>query len=208
MKNPVTQRTHSTAHSRAIAYPAANLGAVFAALLILGLVLAAGKARAQDQAGAETDAKPEQSATGQGLVLPFPDLSDMQGNPADFKKAFDNGQWTLVKIWQANCHVCGEQAPLISQADSERDDFNVVGITVDGQRGIKGANRFIERHKPGYENFVGELAVVALNFQLLTEESFRGTPSYLLFGPDNKLMAAQAGMISKDALFEFIDGNS
>ena len=139
---------------------------------------------------------------------PFLDLMDTKGESADFEAAFNNGKWTLVKIWQANCHVCGEQAPVISAAHEERDDFSVVGISVDGRGGLAGANRFLKRHGPTYPNFVGELSIVAVNFQLLTEAAFRGTPSYLLFDPNNKLMAAQAGLISKEALFGFIDKNS
>ncbi len=141
--------------------------------------------------------------------MPFLDLLTTDGQPGDFAKDFDNGKWTLVKIWQAACHVCGEQAPMMSEAHLERsEDFNVVGVSIDGRKGLASANRFISRHQPVYPNFVGELAVVAVNFQLLTESAFRGTPSYLLFSPDNKLMAAQPGMISKDALFEFIDSKS
>lgn len=142
-------------------------------------------------------------------TAPFFDLLDKHGEPADFASEFNNGKWTLVKIWQAACHICGEQAPVMSQAHNERsENFNVVGISVDGRKGLANANRFLNRHDPIYPNFIGELAVVAVNFQLMTEEPFRGTPSYLLFSPDNELMAVQAGMISKDALFNFIDNNS
>lgn len=141
--------------------------------------------------------------------MPFLDLLTTDGQPGDFAQNFDNGKWTLVKIWQAACHVCGEQAPMMSEAHMERsEDFNVVGVSIDGRKGLASANRFISRHQPVYPNYVGELAVVAVNFQLLTESAFRGTPSYLLFSPDNKLMAAQPGMISKDALFQFIDSKS
>lgn len=138
----------------------------------------------------------------------FLDLMTPEGEAGDFDAAFNNGKWTLVKIWQANCHVCGEQAPMISAAHNERDDFTAVGISVDGRNNLAGANRFIDRHDPSYPNFVGELSIIAVNFQLLTEEAFRGTPSYLLFNPENKLMAAQAGLISKEALFGFIDSKS
>ncbi len=142
-------------------------------------------------------------------AAPFFDLLDKHGEPADFASEFNNGKWTLVKIWQAACHVCGEQAPVMSQAHNERShDFNVIGISVDGRKGLANANRFLNRHEPVYPNFIGELAVVAVNFQIMTEEPFRGTPSYLLFSPDNELMAAQPGLISKDALFNFIDSNS
>jgi len=140
--------------------------------------------------------------------VPFMDLMDANGNSRELAPEFDNGKWTLVKIWQANCHVCGEQAPVMSQAHTERADFNVVGISIDGRKGLRKANRFIDRHQTDYPNFIGDFAVISINYQLLTEEAFRGTPSYLLFNPDNKLMAAQPGLISKDALFKFIDNNS
>lgn len=192
--------------ARAKSVPASLL--TDARVVVFGFLVLAGFALflAQNPALAADPSAPAEAVD--NPQVPFMDLMDANGNASDLAPDFDNGKWTLVKIWQANCHVCGEQAPVMSKAHSERDDFNVVGISIDGRKGLKKANRFIDRHQTQYPNFIGDFAVISINYQLLTEEAFRGTPSYLLFSPDNKLMAAQPGMISKDALFNFIDSNS
>ena len=179
-----------------------------ARVVVFGFILLAGLAFFLTQKPAVAADSDAPAAAYDNPNVPFMDLMDAKGNSRDLAPEFDNGKWTLVKIWQANCHVCGEQAPVMSKAHTERSDFNVVGISIDGRRGLKKANRFIDRHQTDYPNFIGDFAVISINYQLLTEEAFRGTPSYLLFSPDNKLMAAQPGMISKDALFDFIDSNS
>jgi len=181
-----------------------------ARVVVFGFLLLAGFALflAQKPAVAADSNTPAIAAEVDNPEIPFMDLMDSSGNSSDLAPEFDNGKWTLVKIWQANCHVCGEQAPVMSQAHTERADFNVVGISIDGRKGLSKANRFIDRHQTDYPNFIGDFAVISINYQLLTEEAFRGTPSYLLFNPENKLMAAQPGLISKDALFKFIDSNS
>ena len=177
-----------------------SLFALVATLSLLGSASYTGQLVASDESKAADENKAADAL--------FLDLMTLQGKDGDFDAAFNNGKWTLVKIWQANCHVCGEQAPMISAAHDERDDFTAVGISVDGRKGLTVANRFVDRHEPSYPNFVGELSIIAVNFQILTEEAFRGTPSYLLFNPENELMAAQAGLISKEALFGFIDSKS
>ena len=141
---------------------------------------------------------------------PFMDLLTLGGEQADVNEHFKNGKWTLVMVWATDCHVCQEQKPMISSAYDERkdDDFSVFGIAIDGRGGLGKVKNYLDVHKPSFPNYVGDLTIVAANYQLLTEESFRGTPTYLLFNPKNELMAAQAGMIGKEALFEFMDSNS
>ena len=145
-----------------------------------------------------------------GSEAPFQDLLTLGGDPAAVDEHFNNGKWTLVMLWATNCHVCKEQKPMISAAHNERKDhdFTVMGIAIDGSQGLDSVNRYIDKYTPSFPNFVGELTSVAFNYELLTEDGFRGTPTYLLFNPENELIASQPGKISKEALFEFIAKNS
>jgi hypothetical protein len=41
---------------------------------------------------------------------------------------------------------------------------------------------------------------------MLTGEGLRGTPTFMVFDPDAKLVAAQAGAVKPEAVMRFIDG--
>lgn len=142
--------------------------------------------------------------------LPFMDLLTVAGDRADITSHFDDDKWTLVMIWATDCHVCKEQKPMISAAYKERKDLdlNVFGIALDGRERLQKVQRYIEDHQPAFPNYVGDFAIVSFNYEVLTEEALRGTPTYLLFNPQNELMAAQPGRIGKEALIRFIEKNS
>lgn len=175
-------------------------------LLVASAVFSTGVLAASEPASPE----PSSGEAAEQATSPFMDLLTVGGEPADVEEHFNNGKWTLVMIWATNCHVCHEQKPMISSVHDERKDidFTVMGIAIDGRRGLDKVKNYLDENKPSFPSFVTDLTVLAVNFELLTEESFRGTPTYLLFNPENELLAAQPGRISKEALYEFIDQNS
>ncbi|MBT8428851.1 MAG: hypothetical protein KJN79_02970, partial [Gammaproteobacteria bacterium] len=67
---------------------------------------------------------------------------------------------------------------------------------------------FIERHDLPYPNLIGEPGMVSLYYASLTQESLRGTPTFLIFDPDGELAAAQAGAVSPEAINRFIAKNN
>ena len=141
---------------------------------------------------------------------PFMDLITIGGDKASIAEHFNNGKWTLVMLWATDCHICKEQKPTMSAAHDERKDidFTVMGIAIDGKSALGKVNQYLDKYNPSFPNYVGDITTVAFNYEVLTEEQFRGTPTYLLFNPKNELMASQPGRIGKEALFEFIAANS
>ena len=111
-------------------------------------------------------------------------------------------------LWAHNCHVCIEETPVISDFNDRRDDVDVIGVSIDGIKNKQLAEQFLERSKPSFPSYISELAVVSFNYQLLTEEEFRGTPTFLLFTPDGTLLGNNPGKLSLEALEGFIDRNS
>ena len=66
----------------------------------------------------------------------------------------------------------------------------------------------LETNPTSYPNYIGSLAMIGFNFQTITEQSFRGTPTYLVFSPEGKLMGQNAGPMRLEALENFIDKRS
>ncbi len=141
---------------------------------------------------------------------PFPDLIDLDGQPAGEQAEVGDGKWKLVMIWATDCHVCQEQKPLISafhEAHKEVD-AQVYGIALDGPDSLPVVAKYMKDHDVKFPTFVGEPALIFANYEINLKEPFYGTPSYVLFKPNGELAAAQAGIISIEGLESYIAANS
>lgn len=128
------------------------------------------------------------------------------GDIVDLDTMIGQGKWTLVMIWHTNCHICHEQKPKISVFhDQHKDiDAHVVGIALDGPDRMGAVKAYIEKNKPTFPNYVGDIAIVASHYLSMTEESLRGTPTYLLFNPEGELLGNNPGPLSVDAIESFM----
>jgi len=62
--------------------------------------------------------------------------------------------------------------------------------------------------KPSFPSYLSNLLLVSSNYQIITQEEFRGTPTFLLFTPDGTLLGNNPGKLSIESLEGFIDRNS
>lgn len=141
---------------------------------------------------------------------PFPDLVDVDGKPVTSEADIGIGKWQVVMIWATNCHVCTEMKPLMSAFhDKHKDtDAEVYGIALDGANNVDAVKQYMIDHKVTFPTYVGELGLIAVNFELNAEVRLSGTPTYMLFNPTGELVAIDYGMLDIDALESFIDRNS
>lgn len=128
------------------------------------------------------------------------------GEVVDLDTVIGQGKWTLVMIWATNCHICHEQKPEISVFHNEHKDIDahVIGIALDGLENIDAVNAYLDKNKPSFPSYVGNIAIVASHYMWLTEESLRGTPTYLLFDPKGELLGNNPGPLSVGAIESFI----
>jgi len=80
----------------------------------------------------------------------------------------------------------------------------VLGISLDGQDKKSDAEKFINRHFVSFDNLIGEVEAVASIYTDLTGQAWIGTPTFLVYAPDGKLMAQQVGAVPTDLLEKFI----
>lgn len=138
-----------------------------------------------------------------------PMFSDFAGQPRTVEEYIGDGRWLVVMIWAHDCHVCNNEAEGYAQFhEAHKDsDARVLGLSIDGAANRAGAEAFIARHDLPFPNLIGEPEASMLYYMMLTRSQFRGTPSILLYDPEGKLRAAQAGAVPIASIEAYIDNN-
>jgi len=141
---------------------------------------------------------------------PFADLVDIDGQPVTTEADVGIGKWQVVMIWATDCHICAEMKPLLSDFHDKRKDTDaeVYGIALDGADNLTAVQQYMTDHKVTFPTYIGEMALIAVNFEINAEVRLSGTPTYMLFNPAGELVAIDYGMLDIDALESFISRNS
>lgn len=141
---------------------------------------------------------------------PFSDLVDISGKPVTSEADVGIGKWQVVMIWATDCHVCTIMKPRMSAFhDKHKDlDAQVYGIALDGAANLGAVQKYMKDHKVTFPTYIGELGLIAVNFEINAEVRLSGTPTYMLFNPKGELVAIDYGMLEIDALEGFISRNS
>jgi len=137
-------------------------------------------------------------------------LTDFDGNPKTIKDFTGNGKWLLVMFWASDCHICNREAHQYVDfhfAHSD-EDASVLGISNDGKAHFKEAQAFIKKHNIDFPNLIGEADDVAAIFSKYSDSRWVGTPSFLLFNPQGKVLAAEIGAVPAENIEKFIQQNS
>lgn len=134
----------------------------------------------------------------------------LEGDTVNLADQIGKGKWTLVMFWQVECSVCRQQEPVISEFHEKysKDNAEVIGISIDGMERIDDVKEFLASRHLSYPNYVGDLGMMAFNYQAITEVPFRGTPTYLLFSPEGELLGDNPGPVRMEALENFIASRS
>jgi len=137
---------------------------------------------------------------------PFPDLYTIDGATVSDEADVGNGKWTLVMIWQVQCHICHAMKPLLSDFhDRHKDsDAQVYGVALDGIEKLDEVKQYMKDHKVSFPTFIGDAGLIGINFAMNAQESFKGTPTYMLFDPNGHFRAVDEGYLDIDSLERFI----
>jgi thiol-disulfide isomerase/thioredoxin len=135
---------------------------------------------------------------------------DFEGSKQVFHDQLADGQWTVVMIWAHDCPVCNEEVQTwdLFHADHEDSDARVIGLSLDGAAGEAGAREFLERHEPGFQNLLGEPRDVARMVSRASGRPLYGTPTFLIYSPDRRLVAMQVGPLNPALLETYMLENS
>lgn len=137
-------------------------------------------------------------------------FKSMDGQDTRMSEYVGKGKWTLVMLWATDCHICSQEAPTISAFhDAHKDrDATVLGLSMDGYEKKAAVQQFVDRHSTTFPNLIGEMTEVALAYESQTQLRLRGTPTFLLYNPDGKLVGQNVGPMRIAALESFIERKS
>ena len=135
-------------------------------------------------------------------------FTDLNGKEDSINNHIGKDKWTIVEIWESTCGACRMHMPEMVKFDGKLDNARILGITLDGQRGVEDAEDFIAEYDMKFTNLVTNYVEMNIWMEQSIGESLQGTPTFILFDPAGKLVAAQPGIVAISSLEKFITQNS
>ena len=124
-------------------------------------------------------------------------LTDTNGHVhrlADYR-----GKWVLVNFWATWCPPCLEEIPdLVSLSNANKDTLMVIGLSLDAASAKKSVLSFIKKKSIPYPIVLGDYNMAAQIGEV------EGLPTTYIFDPSGKLVARQAGIITRSEVEKYI----
>ncbi|MCK5727511.1 MAG: TlpA family protein disulfide reductase [Thiotrichaceae bacterium] len=137
-----------------------------------------------------------------GTALAFTDIktgkTDLISNHLGDKK------WTILEIWGSDCSACRKHMPEMVKFDGKLDNARILSVSIDGEKKIKAAKKFIDEYEMKFPTLLSNPSEVDTWMKRSLEEPFIGTPTFVVFNPEGKIVAAQAGIVSTKVIEKFI----
>ena len=131
-------------------------------------------------------------------------FTELDGKKTTVEDQVGNGKWSVVEIWASDCHACHMHMPEMVEFNGKMDNLRIVGISLDGQAGKADAKSMIKKYDIPFKTILSNPIEVNAWMELIAQEGLRGTPTFMIFDPEGKLVALQPGIISVAAIEKFI----
>ena len=133
-------------------------------------------------------------------------FTDLNGKKDSINNHIGKNKWTILEIWESSCGACRMHMPEMVKFDGKLKNARILGVTLDGQDGIDDAEDFIAEFNVKFPTIVTNYVEMNIWMEQSIGESLRGTPTFILFDPEGKLVAAQPGIVATTSLEKFING--
>lgn len=117
-------------------------------------------------------------------------------------------KWTIVEVWETNCPACRKHMPEMVKFDGKLKNARLLGVSLDSKNSMDEVEEFIAEYDIKFPTIVTNYVEMNIWMQKSIGESLMGTPTFILFDPEGKLVAAQPGIVSVASLEKFILDNS
>jgi peroxiredoxin len=137
-------------------------------------------------------------------------LKDFDGNAKTIDQYTGHGKWLVVMLWASDCAVCNREVHeyIAFHKQHHNKDARILGVSLDGAAKQADAQGFLKKHNVNFPSLIGEPLTVAAMYQDLTGDTWVGTPSFMVYTPDGKLLGAQAGAVPVSVIESFIQRES
>jgi peroxiredoxin len=138
------------------------------------------------------------------FTAPAAALSDMADKPTTFESVVGKGKWTVMELWASDCRMCRGSIHHTIDFEASNPDVEVIGISLDDTSGKADAEKFIDEYGLTFTNLLSNPSEVDKYLYTTAKESFIGTPTFMVYNPQGKLLAVQAGAVTSEELSAFI----
>ena len=143
------------------------------------------------------------------IIVSAKDLSvtTLDGKPSVMSEHLSRDTWTLVMVWTTYCGECAKQYDEISDLHEKNklSRLRVLGVSVDGLDKRLHVHRYAKNKNHSFPSILADSQNFSRKYFEFTDESFNGTPTYLLFDKTKVLQAYMDGPITTKALARFIN---
>lgn len=115
------------------------------------------------------------------------------------------GDWMVVMLWATNCSICVTEFPKFSRLHEEGHGRRVLGIALDGANNGAAVDAFYARTGAKFPTLLADLSVYRGSYRTITGEELKGTPTFMLYNPEGRLVGLNLGPMRVEALERFID---
>ncbi len=135
-------------------------------------------------------------------------FTDIDGKKDSINNYIGKDKWTIVEIWESNCPACRMHMPDMVKFDGKLKNARILGISLDGQNGVEQAEEFIMEYDIKFPTLLTNPIEMNIWMQQSIGEPLVGTPTFILFDAEGRLVAANPGIVSTESLEKFITENS
>jgi len=139
------------------------------------------------------------------LALAF---TSLEGKEDKISHYLGKGKWTVVEIWESNCGACRMHMPDMVKFDGKLDNVQLLGVSLDTQKGVKQAKAFIDEYKITFPTLISNSVEINIWMQQEIGQGLLGTPTFVIFNPKGELAAVQSGIVATASLEKYIKSRS
>lgn len=135
-------------------------------------------------------------------------FSDLDGKADSISKYIGQGKWTVIEVWSTHCPTCRAHMPEMVKFDGTLKNTRLLGIALDGKDAKDDVDDFIIEYNMDFANIISNFVEMNTWMKNNTGQRLMGTPTFVIYNPQGRLVAAKAGLVSTAALSDFIKKNS
>lgn len=110
--------------------------------------------------------------------------------------------WTIVQAWKSDCGICNTHMPTFVKNARRFPNTKVIGVSLDGNRQI--AKNFVSKHGVNFPTLLSNKREFNQYLRRVAKEGLTGTPTYLVFNPQGKLIALQPGHVPFASIYNLM----
>lgn len=135
-------------------------------------------------------------------------FTEFDGEKTTIEDQIGDGKWTVLEVWASDCHACRMHMPEMVEFNGKMENVRLLGVALDGQPGKKAAQSMIDEYNIPFKTILSNPIELNAWMELNAQESLVGTPTFMIFDPEGKLIALQAGILPTASLEKFINAKT